>query len=224
MQYIYLSHILDDIVPVYGSHRASLHIKSIKARSRGDSANVYSFSMENHWGTHIDTPAHFFDGTPPISQFRPENWLFIHPQVIEITVQEKELIGVEEFKLASTKFNDSTDLLLIKTGFQQWRGTERYSLENPGIKAEVGFWLRERCTSLRAIGFDFISLSSFENRSAGREAHRAFLDPRGSGKPILIIEDMDLNHDLKHLQHVWAIPLRLKDLDSSPCTVIGMLE
>jgi len=38
-------------------------------------------------------------------------------------------------------------------------------------------------------GFDSISVSSFQNRMVGREAHRAFLDPKA---PILLLEDIDL--------------------------------
>jgi len=119
---------------------------------------------------------------------------------------------------------EGSDLLLIQSGFGRFRGTEKYSCCNPGFAPETGTWLRKGHPSLRAIGFDFISLSPYQNRDLGRESHRAFLDPRGVNSPILIIEDMDLSGNLSDLLWVWVVPLRIEGLDSAPCTVIGVFR
>ena len=84
--------------------------------------------------------------------------------------------------------------------------------------------MREKHPYVRAIGFDFISLSPYQNRNLGREAHRTFLDPEGVNAPILVIEDMDLSADLSRLISVWIFPLRISGVDSAPCTVIGAVE
>ena len=77
---------------------------------------------------------------------------------------------------------------------------------------------------VQAIGMDWISVSSFENRELGRQAHRAFLNRDGEGHPVLIIEDMDLSADLNGLREVWVAPLLVEGIDSAPCTIIGIFD
>ena len=81
--------------------------------------------------------------------------------------------------------------------------------------------MRENLPSIRMIGIDWISISPYQDRELGREAHRVFLDQKGRNNPVLLIEDMDLSGDLKELTEVWASPLRVERVDSAPCTVIG---
>ncbi|MFA5088791.1 MAG: cyclase family protein [Candidatus Omnitrophota bacterium] len=218
---IFLSHELSSRVPVYGVKDAKLEMKNVKSIQNGDSCYTYWIGMENHWGTHVDAPAHFFENASAVCDYPPEFWIFKHPQVAEVRVKENELIGVEALEGAIQR---DTDFLILKTGFQRFRGQEKYSQYNPGVKAEAGNWLREKFGFLRAIGFDFVSISCFQNREEGRKAHRAFLDPQGVGHPILIVEDMNLRDDLQGLNEVWVVPLRVAGVDSSPCTVMGVLK
>lgn len=219
MRYAYLSHVLKGEIPVYGG-KASLNIKSIRSISSENYANVFSFEMENHWGTHVDCPAHFFKDGMKVSEYAPETWLFNHPFVLKMPLEQNKIINPEDIG----HINEGTDLLLIKSDFSRFRGTERYSNNNPGFTPETGMWLRGKYPTVRAIGFDFISLSPYENRNLGREAHRAFLDPNGVNAPILVIEDMDLSGNLSGLKQVMVFPLRIEGVDSAPCTVIGVLE
>ena len=148
-------------------------------------------------------------------------WLFDHPCVITLELREDELIGIDNL---AGHISKGADILLIQSGFHRFRGTKEYSCHNPGFRPEVGFWLRKEHPFVRAVGFDFVSLSPFQNRDLGQETHRAFLDPHGIGAPILIIEDMDLACDLSGLLSLWVIPLRVIGLDSAPCTAIGVFE
>jgi len=97
-------------------------------------------------------------------------------------------------------------------------------MKGPGIDPSLGILLRKEYPSIRAIGFDWISLSSYTNRELGREAHRIFLDPRKEGNPILVIEDMFLPWNMENLKQVLVAPLRVDGIDSSPCTIIGIFE
>lgn len=217
----YLSYRYEKKVPVYGRCDAELNVKQIKNRSSGDSCNTFWFGMENHWGTHVDAPAHFFDNGPSICDYSPWHFFFDNPQLLDLEVEKGELIGIETL---NGKINKSADILLLKTGFHKFRGDEEYSLYAPGIKAEVGFWLREEHGNIRAIGLDFVSLSSYRQREEGRAAHKAFLDPGAKGNPILIVEDMKLDGNLNGLKKVIIAPLLIEGIDSAPCTVIGILE
>lgn len=217
----YLSYPLKNITPVYGLADAQVQIRTVKSLSRGDSCNTYSIMFENHWGTHIDCPAHFFEDGARVLDYEADFWLFKNSQIISLQVEPGQIIGKKDL---SDKINPDIDLLLIKTGWDKYREQEIYSKYNPGLDPEVGIWLRSEFLAMRAVGFDFISLSSYTNRQLGRQAHRAFLDPHGEGTPLMIIEDMCLSVNMENLQEVWVVPLRVKKIDSAPCTVIGVFE
>lgn len=219
MKYLYLSYIVENSVPVYGGRR-SVDIKNIKSFDKGDSTNIFSFEMGNHCGTHIDCPNHFFKEGLKVTDYFADTWFFNKPFVLNITLSENQIVSPE----AIGEIPDKTDLLLVKSGFSSVRGMEKYINNNPGFSPETGLSLREKYPSIRAIGFDFISLSPYQDREVGRDAHRAFLSPEGKNNPILIIEDMNLSHDLSDLVSVVALPFRIASLDSAPCTVIGILR
>lgn len=217
----YLSYPLEPNNPVYGIPDQLMIINPVKSIESGDSCNVYSFAMENHWGTHVDGPAHFFSNGPGITDYAAEYWFFSNPQVINIEVKAGQIISLGDL---SETVAETTDLLILKTGWYRYRKIPRYCLENPGVSPELGTWLRKERKNIRAIGFDFISISSFSNRTIGRQVHQVFLNPGSEGNPILIIEDMYLGADLKGLKEVWVAPLRLSSVDSAPCTVIGVFN
>lgn len=218
-RWIFLSHPLGPDMPVYGETHAHPGIEPVRSIRTGNAANVYRITLENHWGTHVDTPAHFFDHGRSIAEFSAAEWVFFKPVVLEITATSGELIGVDPFQ----NIPKECDLVLVRTGFQRHRGDDVYSHDNPGIHPEVGHWLRENRPKIRAIGMDFVSLSPRRNPQAGRESHRAFLDPETPGNPVVIIEDMDLHHPLATLEHVIVAPLRMVGIDSAPCTVLGRM-
>ena len=217
----YLSYPFEQNNPVYGRPDQPMIINPVKSIESGDTCNVYSFTMENHWGTHVDCPAHFFTNAPRITDYAAEYWFFSNPQVINIEVKAGQIISPNDLP---DRVAETTDLLILKTGWYRYRKNPYYCLENPGISPELGTWLRKERKNIRAIGFDFISLSSYVNRMIGRQAHQVFLNPDSEGNPILIIEDMCLGADLKGLKEVWVAPLRLSSVDSAPCTVIGVFN
>jgi len=217
----YLSYKLTPIIPVYGESRKSLFFRRIKSIDLGDSCSTRWIGFENHWGTHVDCPSHFFRKGKTVAEYKADFWVFRKPQIIRIKALPSQIINIKDLK---DNIDPKTDLLIIKSGWGKFRGQQKYSCQNPGISPKVGLWLRKKYPKLRVIGFDWISLSSFQNRQLGREAHRAFLDPNGQGHPILIIEDMLLPADIKRLKSVFVAPFRIEAIDSSPCTIIGILR
>ncbi|OHE56199.1 MAG: hypothetical protein A2Z47_06935 [Thermodesulfovibrio sp. RBG_19FT_COMBO_42_12] len=216
----FLSYPIEKRMPVYGTANADMEIVPVRSISDGDSCNVFKIGLENHVGTHVDCPAHFFNHGSKINDYPANTWFFYNPYVIRVSLKENQIITPEDIG----KIPHGADLLLIQSSFSHFRGTEIYSRHNPGFHPEVGKWLREKYSHVRAIGFDFISLSTYQNRELGRKAHQAFLDPNGNNSPILIVEDMDLSVDLTGLTKVMVFPLRVEGLDSAPCTVVGMFE
>lgn len=207
-------------MPVYGgSNRPEL--TSLKAIDKDDSCNTWRMCFENHWGTHVDGANHFFANGRKIMDYPADFWIFDNPQLLDILLEPGELL---RWDMINAKLDRDADLLLLKSGWGQNRNSNLYWQENPGIHADVGIGVRHMNCAVRAVGIDWISVSSFVHREEGREAHRAFLDPDGKGWPVLLIEDMDLSADLTKLLRVFATPLRVQGIDSAPCTVIGLFD
>ena len=215
-QYIYLSHFIDVDTPVYGGGKRII-IGSDKSISKGDSANTTSLSFCNHIGTHIDFPRHFSDDGKTINHYSPEFWIFNKPFILEYMVKKNEIINIDK---EINEIPYETDFLIIKTGFQKFRGDEKYWKYNPGLAPNFALKVRKRCPHLKVIGFDFISASSFQNRELGRKAHKEFL----INNDILIVEDMDLSKANNKINKIICLPLMIDNIDGSPVTIIGEIN
>lgn len=181
----------------------------------GDTANSAHWSFPNHAGTHIDAPRHFYDEGAAITDYPPDWWIFERPCLLDVPVDADVLISPEHLR---DPVPPGTDLLLLRTGFEAVRGTDRYWSANPGLSPELARWLRAEHPGVRAIGMDLLSVTAFAHRVEGRVAHRAFLDPQA---PILPIEDMALAAVSGRLDRVIVLPLRVPEADGGPCTVLA---
>ncbi len=217
---LYLSYPITSHIPVYGTKEARPEVRQIKSLKKGDTSQTYWIGMENHWGTHVDCPAHFFPQGKKIIDYDAGFWFFPKPQIICVKTKPGHIISRNDL---ATSLNRETDLLLLKSGWSKIRNEGIYSVDNPGVEPELGMWLRKEYPSLRVIGFDWISLSSYKNKKVGQEAHRVFLDPSKEGHPILIIEDMRIP-DEEGLSEVLVAPYLIEGIDSAPCTVFGIFD
>ena len=216
----YLSHFLSEKTPLYGNG-TGISFSPYKEIDKGDSCNTMNISFPNHVGTHIDLPSHFDPDGKTLGDYHPHFWEFNQIEWVDISnkVKESELITSVKFPDIN---NPETDLLLIKTGFGKFRGTDKYTLTPPGLASELAHYLRSKFPKLRCVGMDLISVSSFSNREEGRKAHHAFLNP-SDGEPILLIEDMKLNYNIS-FNKVIVAPLLIDNADGAPCTVLAFTE
>lgn len=220
--WIYLSHPIEGDTPTYGN-RNKVVIEKSSSISRGDAANETHIATTLHIGTHIDFPSHFYEDGQTIKNYPASFWIFSHPLVVEIEpkslVIEQELFDV----LDTVNPAQAYDILLIRTGFGKYRTTKRYWEANPGFAPSVYDYIRKKLPEIRIMGFDTISVSSFQHRDIGREAHRRFLNP---AEPVLLLEDMDLSSITtgNTLLQVIVTPLQISNSDGAPCMVIGKLR
>jgi len=219
MSFTWLSHIIDNETPLYGGRKDGIRIDPNKSMAAGDSCNTSTITMPAHAGTHVDAPRHFVENGQSVDAFSPETWVFRSPWVINLDAAPGQLI--EPMELDIDNIPIETDICLFKTSFKQHRQSDMYWQNGPGIAPSVADVLVTRCPDLRAVGMDFISISSLAAREIGRAAHRSFL-----GKEILIIEDMKLS-DLApddELTQIVCLPLRISAGDGAPCTILGTLQ
>jgi len=217
---VYLSYPISEDTPLYGNG-TGIELNPDKQMHMGDSCNTMMWRFPNHAGTHVDAPRHFSSTGKSISDYQADFWIFNRIELVDISevVEDCQLIEPELFP--DFKIEDP-DLLLIRTGYSHFRGTERYTLTPPGISANSAHWLRNNFPSVRCVGMDLISISSYNSRKEGRKAHQTFLSPK-KGNPILLVEDMDLDFR-GQLQQVIILPMQVTDSDASPCVSLGIIS
>lgn len=217
-KWIYLSYLIHPEAPAYGGSQAFFD-EPDKQMGKGDSCNTRLWRMSNHMGTHIDFPRHFVSDGDTLNVYPAQFWVFTRTAVVVMDkVEPGQILTAKDLYLSAVPTD--VELLLIKTGFGDFRDNPKYWQSNPGLHPELAPRLRQDFPGLRVIGFDLISLSSFAHRELGRQAHKAFLDhPR----PLLLLEDMDLTGiDRNSLfQQAVIAPIRVKDTDAAPCTVLA---
>ena len=189
----------------------------------GDSSNSSRWSLPNHIGTHVDAPYHFSQGGQTIERYSPEDWHFTSPRLIEYPMGPSELITKEKL-VPLLADGEPTDCVLVRTGFESRRWDEVYWRENPGFDPATARWLRTAFPRLKIIGIDVISVSPWQDRTKGREAHRHFLGEGYPTAPVRLIEDMKLSPITAKLREVWVLPLIVSGSDGAPCTVVARID
>lgn len=220
MRRIWFSHIIDENTPLYGGRKENFTMYKTSSIDEGKAANDTKIETTVHLGTHIDMPYHFHQYGQTIDDFDIDFWFFSKPLIIDFKptdyIIEDDLISIlDDIK------DIGYDMLIVKTGLCHIRNEIAFWEYNYGFSPKIYEYLRENFSSIRVIGFDSISMSSWQNRELGKTAHQVFLNP---DKPILILEDMDLREitkDIK-LSEVTIMPLRISKCDGLPCSVFGV--
>jgi arylformamidase len=216
-EHIYLSYFMDEFTPLYGGGKG-VSVISDRSIPNGDTANTKQLALQNHSGTHIDYPNHFFAEGLTSESYEAEQWIFYRPCLVQKNASANEIIDLTDEELAHVP--KDTDFLILKTGFGEFRSEEKYWKYNPGLSPNLAGTLRKHFPMLRVIGMDLVSITSFQNRELGREAHRKFL---GGDNPVLLIEDMDLSKLTSSPHAIICLPLMIKGLDGSPVTIIATI-
>lgn len=223
MRYVRLSYDIDGKTPLYpGSPPISL--RRLKALRRGDSCNTFSIVMQNHSGTHVDAPRHFFAHGTPISGYSIDELIFRDIAVVRCPKKPGEPITVDDLERESWGPRNA-DLMLLRTGFSRYRSVSpgKYRYKNPYLSSAAALWIKKHYPKLRCIGIDCVSIASFAARPEGRLTHAILLSGgKSRGKPVLIVEDLHIPRTADALDEVIVVPLFLRGVDSAPCTVIGI--
>lgn len=217
---ILLSHFLDSETPTYGN-RDSFIVNEVSQIKKGSSANSSEWKFStNHIGTHLDVPNHFFENGKTITDYKNEYWYSKKCFLIDVPCNKAQLIKFSESFLEIPK---DVEVLLIRTGYESFRSKDKYWNDNPGLSPELGTWLKSNFPSLRIVGFDFISLTSWKFRDEGKEAHRNFLGSSKNYNSICIIEDMALSKIDSQIRDIIISPFFVKGSNGSPVTVFANL-
>lgn len=218
MNWSFLSYELNTGLSAYGNGQR-ISISKVNSIAQGKSSNNSSLNIPSHYGTHIDYPYHFSNDSYNGSCYNAEDFIFNHIKILDISQETVKdyLIGNDNLLLEEK--NNLTDLLIIKTNFGTVRNAESYWKYNWGFSPETADYIKSFYPNLRAVGFDLMSISSYQRRDIGRIAHKEFLIKNN----ILIIEDMDLKEisESSIINKIIISPLRFHDADGAPVTVFA---
>ena len=216
--WIFLSYELSNELSAYGNG-ARIEVALINDQTKGDTSNNSFISLPSHFGTHIDFPYHFDSNGKTGSNYDAESFIFNNVEYIDFRniVVENYLYEVHHFENCDLPKNENCDLLIINTGFHNYRNEDRYWQYGNGFGLGTATFFKKKYPNLRAIGFDLISLNSYQQRSIGRQTHKEFLIEHN----ILLIEDIDLRNigSQPKFETVIISPLRFKDSDGTPVTI-----
>jgi arylformamidase len=204
-----LSYFIDNKTPLYGGIERGFKQEELSRIDFNSSSNNSFFSFPNHIGTHIDFPNHFSNNGKTINDYSPNFWIFNKVGFIQCEVND--------LPTKISTLNSEIEILILKTGFYIYRGTDYYWKEQPIIPSSYANLLRTNFPNLKIFGFDMISLTSKLNRIEGRKSHIEFL----LNYDILIIEDMNLKELNKAPNKVIVAPLLINNCNGTPCTIFS---
>lgn len=216
---IFLSHFLNEKTPSYGGS-SGFKIEHSSKIIDGASSNSQLWTLSNHIGTHIDLPAHFDDRGKRLNGFQASDWIFNSPFLIVKNVNPGQIIEVDE---TFENIPMDSDFIIIKTNFQNVRNEKIFWENNPGLSPQLASWIRVNRPNVKALGFDFISITSYSNRPLGRISHKAFLGIDDKTKPLRVIEDMKLDELKTHPVKIIVAPILVDGADGAPVTVIAFI-
>ena len=217
-KYLLLSYPLSPRLTAYGNGDR-IKVEQLTSIENGDSSNNTKIEMSSHFGTHIDLPRHFLIDGRTLSDYMIGDFVFNSIHIIDAQNYKPVDYLIDVNVISDIDINEDIELLIFKFGNSLQRNTDEYWRENPGFSPTLAKRIKEIYPNIRAIGFDLISLSSYQSRPLGRIAHKKFLS-----EDILIIEDMKLSDAPTVLMNVLVSPLLYRQADGSPVSVWGNLE
>ncbi|MEO6454889.1 MAG: cyclase family protein, partial [Ginsengibacter sp.] len=132
---ICLSHIISQSTPAYGN-RDRIFVRDNSSIRKGETANssCWIFS-NNHIGTHIDSPRHFSADGKKTYEFPVNDFFYDKVKLVDIPCKTGILISIEDFKNIEDIVEHDTELLFIRTGYEQYREQDKYWNDSPGLEA-----------------------------------------------------------------------------------------
>ena len=163
-------------------------------------------TMYSHTGTHIDAPAHMLLNGPYLDDFSIDKFigkaLILDFTELKVSSIELDSIRPYEQKLKEVEF------VILKTGWSNYWGEEKYYQDFPYLSEESAQWLAE--FNLKGIGIDAISIDSMKTITF--PVHKLFMS-----KHVLIIENLtNLESISKEYFTLSIMPLKNKEADGSP--------
>lgn len=137
MRIIDLSHTVSPDMPVYPGTEQPVFTTDCSLDEIGFLEK--KITLYSHTGTHVDAPAHLIKGANTLDSLAIEH--FYGPACMLNFENETAKLIDAAFLEPYTKEIETSDFLLIHTGWSKYWGTEKYYSDYPVLTLEVAEWL-----------------------------------------------------------------------------------
>jgi arylformamidase len=176
--------------------------------SDGERGNVARLEIGTHSGTHVDPPAHFFDGTATVDRL-DLNMLCGPAFVAEI--KSTDSVGREDFEAARVPPGVRRLLLKTSNSTKNLLSNKDFQSNFVNISPEGARWVVDHGVQL--IGIDYLSVEAHEY--ANCDTHRVLL-----GNRLIILEGIDLSVIDPGHYTLFCLPLKIARGDGAPARVV----
>jgi kynurenine formamidase len=181
-----------------------------------DNAYKYDVRTHSHVGTHIESPAHFFEGGRDTTCY-PLDAFFGRAVLLDVPDATKAAeIGPDYLERAVGDLLQPGDIVICRNSDVDSLASgdpARY----PALTPEAGHWLAER--GIKMLGID-THFRLGKDVAAGRALHDILMS-RG----VLFIEFLDNLAELRQREFFFmALPFKVRKMDSSWCRAIAIEE
>ena len=212
MEVIDLTHTISAGMPVYpGTEGPRFEVGNTYEK---DGFKETLVSMFTHTGTHMDPPAHLYNGAPTLDSLPPEQF------VGKAYVADCSELGAGDIitmDYIDCKKADSADFILFYTGWSKYWGKEEYFGNYPVVNSEVIDYIRK--SEKKGIGLDTIGLDPISD--VNLTLHKKLL----SQNSVVIIENLKNLDKLLNCEFIFcALPIKLENADGSPIRAIAIIN
>jgi len=180
----------------------------MKCQAAGARCNVTRLDTGVHFGTHLDAPVHFIEGTKGVDQLDLGTLVGpcivgLVPDVMEIAPRHLEALGLPE---------GTTRLLLRTKNSALWNTpAHEFDRDFAALTADAAQWVVDR--GIRLIGIDYLSIQLFADRVS--TTHLVLL-----GAEVIIVEGLDLRAVEPGAYELTCLPMKLAGADGAPVRAI----
>ena len=181
-----------------------------------DQTYMHDVQFHSHLGTHVETPAHFYDGGTDLAQLPVETFIGRAVLLSMDHLAPRDPITVADIEKASAGRVRAGDILLLRSPymFDPWADPPQND-ERPNITVDAGRWMAD--LPIKMLGFD-LSINCGETVEANRALHDVTMS-----KDIPWIEVLENLDQITAEEFVLiALPWPVEDLDSVPVRVIAL--
>ncbi len=214
MRVVDLTHTIRENMPVYpGTEPPRLTTANTY---EADGFKETLVQLYSHTGTHMDPPAHLYDGRTTLDRFPPEQFIGKALVIDCSALREGEQITMAQLRPYGEKA-EQADFLLFYLGWDSRWGTEAYFGDYPCVNEEVLDYIL--AGHYKGIGFDVIGLDPIADGNLTR--HKKLF----CRKDIVNIENLkNLGLCGDDLFHFSCFPLKLEHSDGAPVRAVAWWE
>jgi arylformamidase len=187
-------------MPVYHDN-PDVHLERARSIADGDSVNISRLDLGVHTGTHVDAPAHFFEGGAGTETIDPGILIGV-AHVVDATALQADI----DAEALATLELPQAERLIFKTPNSELWNLDRFTRQFIRFVESGARHLVE--AGVRLVAIDYLSIGD-------EAAHRVFL-----GNGVVPLEGLDLREVEPGPYKLYCLPLRLVGSDGAPARVL----